>query len=92
MDHVPPVAILNGLEQLVNEVADGLELNAVRVLLEHFEQVLLQVFKHQVQTVHPRWIKQESEMLTEKVEDAMSYFLKHSWSVTMFSCLSRFSI
>ena len=51
MDDVLAVAVLDSLQQLVDVLADEVELDAVGVLLEDLEQVLLQVLKDEVQAV-----------------------------------------
>ena len=51
MDDVLAVAVLDRLQQLVDVLADQVELDAVRVLLEDLEQVLLQVLEDEVQAV-----------------------------------------
>ena len=51
MDDVLAVAVLDRLQQLVDVLADQIELDAVGVLLEDLEQVLLQVLEDEVQAV-----------------------------------------
>ena len=51
MDDVLAVAVLDRLQQLVDVLADQVELDAVRVLLEDLEQILLQVLEDEVQAV-----------------------------------------
>ena len=53
MDHVIAMAVLDCLEQLVDEATDLIEFDSVGVLFEDLEQVLVEVLKHQVQTVAP---------------------------------------
>lgn len=48
VDNVVRVAPGNRLYELADVVADHLEVEAGRLLLEDLEQVLLHVFKHQV--------------------------------------------
>ena len=47
------MAVLDCLEQLVDEATDLIELDSVGVLFEDLEQVLVEVLKHQVQAVAP---------------------------------------
>ena len=51
MDHVLAMAELDSLQQLVDKVAHLVQLDAVWVLFKQLEQVLLDVFEHQVQTI-----------------------------------------
>ena len=51
MDDVLAVAVLDRLQQLVDVLADQVELDAVGVLLEDLEQILLQVLEDEVQAV-----------------------------------------
>ena len=51
MDDVLAVAVLDRLQQLVDEAADLVKLDAVGVLLEDLEQILLQVLEDEVQAV-----------------------------------------
>ena len=51
MDDVLAVAVLDRLQQLVDVLADEVELDAVGVLLEDLEQILLQVLEDEVQAV-----------------------------------------
>ena len=58
MDHVLAMAVFDGLEQLIDVLADQHLIDTVRVLLEDLEQVLLEVLKDQIQAVAP---KQENQ-------------------------------
>ena len=51
MDDVLAVAVLDRLQQLVDVLADEVELDAVGVLLEDLKQILLQVLEDEVQAV-----------------------------------------
>ena len=51
VDDVLAVAVLDRLQQLVDVLADQVKLDAVGVLLEDLEQILLQVLKDEVQAV-----------------------------------------
>ena len=51
MDDVLAVAVLDRLQQLVDVLADQVKLDAVGVLLEDLEQILLQVLEDEVQAV-----------------------------------------
>ena len=51
VDDVLAVAVLDRLQQLVDVLADQVELDAVGVLLEDLEQILLQVLEDEVQAV-----------------------------------------
>ena len=53
MDHIVPVTILYGFQQLVDVVAYVFQIDSIGVLFEYFEQVLLQIFKYEVESVHP---------------------------------------
>lgn len=53
MDDVLTVAVLDSLEQLVNVVADLIELDSIRVLLENLKQVFIEILEDQIQTVAP---------------------------------------
>lgn len=46
VDHVFAVTVLDGLEQLVYVLTDQYFIDAVGVLFQHLEQVLLQILKH----------------------------------------------
>ena len=45
MDHVLAMAVFDGLEQLIDVLADQHLIDTVRVLLENLKQVLLEVLK-----------------------------------------------
>ena len=68
MDHVVAMAVLDRLQQLVDEAADLVKLDAVGVLLEDLEQVLVEVLKDQVQTVAPNRRKQEKNRLFDLID------------------------
>ena len=57
VDHVLAMAVLDGLEQLIDVLADQYLIDTVRVLLEDLEQVLLEVLKDQIQAVAPTFDK-----------------------------------
>ena len=58
VDNVLAMTVLDGLEQLIDVLADQHLIDTVRVLLEDLEQVLLEVLKDQIQAVAP---KQENQ-------------------------------
>ena len=45
MDHIVAVAVLDGLQELVDIVAHVIQLQTVGVLLKDFKEVLLQVLE-----------------------------------------------
>ena len=51
MDHIITVAVLDGFEQLVNEMADLVEFYAVRVLFQDLEQIFIEVFEDEIQPI-----------------------------------------
>lgn len=53
MYDVLAVAVLNSLEQLVNVVADLIELDSIWVLLKNLKQVFVKILEDQVETVAP---------------------------------------
>ena len=59
VDHVLAMTVLDGLEQLIDVLADQDFIDAVGVLLEDLEQVLLEILKDQIQTVAPKFDKHE---------------------------------
>ena len=65
MDHVVAVAVLNRFQQLVDVAAHLVQLDAVRVLFQHLEQIFVQVFENQVETVAPNGgqVSQKSQAL-----------------------------
>lgn len=68
MDYIVSVTKLDGFEQLVDICPHHVQLNTVWVFLENLEQVLLQVFKYQVKSVHPV-VKRKQEVI--KVRNSM---------------------
>ena len=88
MDNVVSVAELDGFKQLVDVDSHLVEVYTVRVLFKNFKQVFLQILKDQIETVHS---KNKGISTTEWLV-LISYFLKQSTSVTMFSCLRLLSI
>ena len=60
MDDIVAMAILDGLQQLVDVMAHLVQFNSVWVLLQDFQEVLVQVLKDQVQTVAPTSGQQET--------------------------------
>ena len=61
MDHILAVAVFDGLEQLIDVLADQHLIDTVRVLLENLKQVLLEVLKDQIQTVAPKFDKEDNQ-------------------------------
>ena len=53
MDYVTSVAVLDGLQQLVNILPHELSLKSIAAFFKNFEQIFLQVFKHKVESVRP---------------------------------------
>ena len=53
VDHILAMAVLDGLEQLIDVLADKDFIYAVGVLLEDLEQVLFEILKDQIQAVAP---------------------------------------
>lgn len=51
MYNIISVTELNGFEQLINIFANSLRHQSIGPFLQYLEQVLLQVFKHQMQLV-----------------------------------------
>ena len=64
MDDVLAVAVLDRLQQLVDVLADQVELDAVGVLLEDLEQILLQVLEDEVQAVASVTQKKETRVVS----------------------------
>ena len=88
MDNIVSVAELDGFEQLIDVDPHLVEVYTVRVLFKNFKQVFLQILEDQIKTVHS---KNKGISLTEWLV-LISYFLKQSTSVTMFSCFRLLSI
>ena len=61
MDHIFAMAVFDGLEQLIDVLADQYLIDTVRVLLEDLEQVLLEVLKDQIQAVAPTFDKGDNQ-------------------------------
>ena len=51
VNHVFAMAELDSLQQLVDKVADLVQFNSIRVLFKHLQQVLLDVFEHEIQAI-----------------------------------------
>ena len=61
VDYILAMAVLDGLEQLIDVLADQYLIDTVRVLLEDLEQVLLEVLKDQIQAVAPKFDKEDNQ-------------------------------
>ena len=48
MDNVIAMAVLDGLQKLVDEAAHLVQLDSIRILFQHFEQVFVEVLEYQV--------------------------------------------
>ena len=88
MDDVVTMTEFDGFQQLVDIDSHLVEVYTVRVLFKNFKQVFLQILEDQIETVHS---KNKGISLTEWLV-LISYFLKQSTSVTMFSCFRLLSI
>ena len=51
MDHVVAMAVFDSFEQLVYVSANLIKLDPVRILLEDFEQVFVQILEDEVETI-----------------------------------------
>jgi hypothetical protein len=71
MYHVIPVAVLDGEAQLKDVPPHSLRVKTIRVLLQQLEQVVLHVFKHQVQLLFaPKRLAQlDDGLVPEQAQD-----------------------